>query len=96
MDTIYIMCRRSPFLFTFNYELKEVGNKIWDSINKYLPISYGICVDDVGNFIFASFKNCANYIFDKQGIFIRKFADDISNPMGVTVDSKGRIIASCY
>ena len=96
MDTIFIISNYPPFLFTFNYDLIEVENILQGSIRKYLPLSCGICLDGFGNLIVSSNWISTVVIFDRQGTLLHEITEDISSPMGVTIDSEGRIIVVCY
>ena len=92
-NNIYLLSRESPFLYIFNHDLTQVNNAVVsDSISKHLNTPNSFMIDGAGNFIFPSYSNDNITIFDKQGRLIHKITDSISKPVGLTLDSKGRVI----
>ena len=92
-NNIYLLSNKSPFLYIFNHDLTHVNSAIVsDSISKHLNAPNSFVIDGAGNFIFPSYSNDNITIFDKQGRLIHKITDSISKPVGLTLDSKGRVI----
>ena len=92
-NNIYLLSSKSPFLYIFNLDLTQVNSAIVsDSISQHLNTPNSFVIDEAGNFIFPSYSNDNITIFDKQGRLIHKITDSISKPVGVTLDSKGRVI----
>ena len=92
-NNIYLLSNKSPFLYIFNHDLTHVNSAIVsDSISKHLNAPNSFVIDEAGNFIFPSYSNNNITIFDKQGRLIHKITDSISKPVGLTLDSKGRVI----
>ena len=92
-NNIYLLSHKTPFLYIFNHDLIQVNNAIVsDSISKHLNAPNSFVIDEAGNFIFPSYSNNNITIFDKQGRLIHKITDSISKPVGLTLDSKGRVI----
>ena len=92
-NNIYLLSSKSPFLYIFNLDLTQVNSAIVsDSISKHLNAPNSFVIDGAGNFIFPSYSNDTITIFDKQGRLIHKITDSIFRPVGVTLDSKGRVI----
>ena len=92
-NNIYLLSSNSPFLYIFNLDLTQVNNAVVSySISKHLNAPNSFVIDGAGNFIFPSYSNDNITIFDKQGRLIHKITDSISQPVGLTLDSKGRVI----
>ena len=92
-NNIYLLSKKNPFLYIFNHDLTQVNNAIVsDSISQHLNTPNSFVIDGAGNFIFPSYSNNNITIFDKQGRLIHKITDSISKPVGLTLDSKGRVI----
>ena len=92
-NNIYLLSNKSPFLYIFNLDLTQVNSAIVsDSISQHLNAPNSFVIDEAGNFIFPSYSNDNVTIFDKQGRLIHKITDSISKPVGLTLDSKGRVI----
>ena len=92
-NNIYLVSNKSPFLYIFNLDLTQVNSAIVsDSISQHLNTPNSFVIDEAGNFIFPSYSNNNITIFDKQGRLIHKITDSISKPVGLTLDSKGRVI----
>ena len=92
-NNIYLVSNKSPFLYIFNLDLTQVNSAIVsDSISQHLNTPNSFVIDEAGNFIFPSYSNDNITIFDKQGRLIHKITDSISKPVGLTLDSKGRVI----
>ena len=92
-NNIYLLSNKSPFLYIFNLDLTQVNSAIVsDSISQHLNGPNSFVIDGAGNFIFPSYSNDNITIFDKQGRLIHKITDSISKPVGLTLDSKGRVI----
>ena len=92
-NNIYLLFNKSPFLYIFNHDLTQVNSAIVsDSISQHLNTPNSFVIDGAGNFIFPSYNNNNVTIFDKQGRLIHKITDSIYKPVGVTLDSKGRVI----
>ena len=96
-NNIYLLSSMRPFLYIFNLDLTQVNSAIVsDSISKHLNAPNSFVIDGAGNFIFPSYSNDNITIFDKQGRLIHKITDSISKPVGLTLDSKGRVIVVGY
>ena len=92
-NNIYLLSSMSPYLYIFNLDLTQVNSAIVsDSISKHLNAPNSFVIDEAGNFIFPSYSNDNITIFDKQGRLIHRITDSISKPVGLTLDSKGRVI----
>ena len=92
-NKIYLLSNKDPFLFIFNSDLIQVDRCISDSISKQLNSPNSFVIDGAGNFIFPSYNNNNILIFDKGGKFVHKISESICKPVGVTIDSQGRIVA---
>ena len=53
-------------------------------------------IDGAGNIIVSDHGLNSVFIFNQQGELLHSLKDCISKPMGVCIDSKGRIIVVCY
>ena len=91
-NKIYLLSNKNPFLFIFNSDLIQVDRTISDSISKQLNSPNSFVIDGAGNFIFPSYRHNYVVIFDKEAKLIHKITESISKPVGVTIDSKGRIV----
>ena len=92
-NNIYLLSSKRPFLYIYNHDLTQVNNAIVsDSISQHLNAPNSFVIDGAGNFIFPSYSNDNITIFDKQGRLIHKITDSISKPVGLTLDSMGRVI----
>ena len=91
-NKIYLLSNKDPFLFIFNSDLIQVDRCISDSISKQLNTPNSFVIDGAGNFIFPSYNNNNILIFDKGGKLVHKITESICKPVGVTIDSQGRIV----
>ena len=92
-DNIYVLSYIKPFLSIFNYNFTPVLNIISSSISNYLKSPYCFVIDGAGNIIVSDQGLNSVFIFNQQGELLHSLKDSISKPMGVCIDSKGRIIA---
>ena len=90
-EYIYVLSSTNPFLYSFNYNLTQVQNAVLDSISKHLKTPKLFCIDGAGSFIISDYNQHAIFLFN-QGDLVHKITDSIQNPLGVTLDAKGRII----
>ena len=95
-DNIYVLSRTKPFLTIFNYNFTPVQNIISNSIPNYLNRPFSFVIDGAGNIIVSDQGLNSVFIFNQQGELLHSLKDSISKPMGVCIDSKGRIIVVCY
>ena len=91
-DNIYVLSHIKPFLTIFNYNFTPVQNIISNSISNYLKSPYCFVIDGAGNIIISDHGLNSVFIFNQQGEFLHSLKDSIYEPMGVCIDSKGRII----
>ena len=95
-DNIYVLSYKKPFLTIFNYNFTPVQNIISNSISNYLKSPYCFMIDGAGNIIISDHGLNSVFIFNQQGELLHSLKDSISKPMGVCIDSKGRIIVVGY
>ena len=95
-DNIYVLSYKKPFLTIFNYNFTPVQNIISNSISNYLNRPYCFVIDGAGNIIISDHGLNSVFIFNQQGELLHSLKDSISKPMGVCIDSKGRIIVVGY
>ena len=76
----------------FNYNFSPVQNIISNSISNYLKSPYCFVIDGAGNIIISDYVLNSVFIFNQQGELLHSLKDSISQPVGVCIDSKGRII----
>ena len=90
---IVVLSNKDPFLYTFDFEFNPVKNIIPDTIYKHLKSPNGFFIDGDCNFIFSNFKKDNIVIISKNGILVHELPMlEIKSPVGVTVDSRGRIL----
>ena len=95
-DNIYVLSFLKPFLTIFNYNFTPVQNIISNSISNYLNCPFSFVIDGAGNIIISDYVLNSVFIFNQQGELLHSLKDSISQPIGVCIDSKGRIIVVCY
>ena len=95
-DNIYVLSHIKPFLTIFNYNFTPVQNIISNSISNYLNRPFSFVIDGAGNFIISDNVLNSVFVFNQQGELLHSLKDSISKPMGVCIDSKGRIIVVGY
>ena len=95
-DNIYVLSLIKPFLIIFNYNFTPVQNIISNSISNYLKSPQCFVIDGAGNIIVSDQGLNSVFIFNQQGELLHSLKDSISKPMGVCLDSKGRIIVVGY
>ena len=95
-DNIYVLSYIKPFLTIFNYNFTPVQNIISNSIPNYLKSPYCFVIDGAGNIIISDQGLNSVFIFNQQGELLHSLKDSISKPVGVCIDSKGRIIVVGY
>ena len=91
-DKIYVLSNNFPFFNIFNSDLILIDQDISDSISKQLNTPNSFVIDRAGNFIFPSYSNNCILLCDKLGRVLDKITESISKPVGVAIDSQGRII----
>ena len=87
-DNIYVLSYKTPFLTIFNYNFTPVQN----IISNYLKSPQCFVIDGAGNIIVSDYVLNSVFIFNQQSELLHSLKDSISKPMGVCIDSKGRII----
>ena len=95
-DNIYALFDAKPFLIIFDYNFTPVQNIISNSISNYLKSPYFFVIDGAGNIIVSDHVLNSVFIFNQQGELLHSLKDGISKPIGVCIDSKGRIIVVGY
>ena len=95
-DNIYVLSNTKPFLITFNYNLSPIQNIVCNSISNYLKCPYCFMLDGAGNIIISDQGSNTVFIFNQQGEILHSLKEGISQPMGVSIDYKGRIIVVGY
>ena len=91
-ECIYVLSYYEPFLYSFTYDFTQTHNTAISSISKHLKCPQGFCIDGSGRFIISDCSQNAILIFNEQGELVRTITDNVSEPCGVTLDSKGRIL----
>ena len=91
-EFIYVLCHYEPFLYSFTYDLTQTHNTAISSISRHLKSPYAFCIDGSGLFIISDYNEDVILIFNQRGESVRTITDCVSLPLGVTLDSKGRII----
>ena len=91
-EYIYVLSYKNPFLYSFNYNLTQVETAVLNSISKHLKLPNSFCIDGAINFIISDYRHDAIFLFNQEGNLVHKIADSIQNPVGVTLDARGRII----
>ena len=94
-EYIYVLSYTNPFFYSFNYNLTHAQNAVLNSISKHLKEPCSFCIDGAGNFIISDYGQHAIVLFN-QGDLVHKITDGIQNPLGITLDERGRIILACY
>ena len=95
-DIIYVLSNTKPFLITFNYNLSPIQNTVCNSISNYLKCPYCLMLDGAGNIIISDYGSNTVFIFNQQGEILHSLKEGIYQPMGVSIDYKGRIIVVGY
>ena len=95
-EFIYVLCYCEPFLYSFTYDFTQTHNTAISSISKHLTGPGSFCIDGSGHFIISDYARDAIIIFNQHGELVRTITDDVSQPFGVTLDSKGRILVVGY
>ena len=93
---IYVLSHQNPFLFIFNYNYQYLKNIISTSISIYIKRPFAFKIDGAGNFVISDNGNNSIYIFDNNFTLLHQINEEISEPRGVTIDSKGRILVVGY
>ena len=89
-NNIVVLSNQRPYLYTFDFDFNVVQNLIPDKIYDLLHSPNGFFIDELGTFIISNFRNRDILIVDEKGIVVTTLSD-IDTPIGVRVDSKGRI-----
>ena len=95
-EFIYVLSRYKPFLYAFTYDFTQAHNTAISSISKHLTGPGSFCIDGSGHFIISDYRKNAIVIFNQHGELVRTITDGVSQPFGVTLDSKGRILVVGY
>ena len=95
-DNIFLQVVQAPFLHKFDSNLSNISTNFSDSFSKQINFSYSSCIDGAGRILVSDRNNEKITIFDKEGYFLHELSECVSKPMGVTIDSKGRIIVVGY
>ena len=91
-EYIYVLSHTNPFFYSFNYNLTQVQNAVLNSISKHLKQPHSFCIDDAGNFTISDYVQHSIFLFNQEGDFVHQITDSIQNPLGVTLDARGRIV----
>ena len=93
-DIIYVLSYLNPYLYTFDYNLMQVKNTVSIPIGKHLNTPLSFILDGAGNFIISDYNKNSVFIFDQHGQLFHKIlvTQGISLPVGVALDSEGRIV----
>ena len=95
-EFIYVLCHDEPFLYSFTHDFIQMNNTAIKSISRHLKGASSFCIDGSGNFIISDLILNAIFIFNQQLELVHTVTDSISRPNGVTLDSKGKILAVGY
>ena len=95
-DGIFVQVVQSPFLYKFDCNLNNIPTNFPNSFSKKINFPYSSCIDSAGRIVVSDRGKERIYIFDKDGYLLHELFEGISKPMGVTIDSKGRIIVVGY
>ena len=93
---IYVLSNTKPFLYSFRHDLTQIQSPVLTSISKHLKYPWSFCIDGTGNFIISDYNQNAVIIFNHQGDVVHRITDSVQQPMGVTLDARGRIILVGY
>ena len=88
---IYPHSNQSPYLYTFDFDFNVIQNLIPDKVYDLLHSPNGFFIDELGTFIISNFRNKDVIIIDDKGTLVNTLSD-VETPIGVRVDSKGRIV----
>ena len=91
-NNIVVLSNKDPFLFTFDFEFNPIQNLIPSTINIHLRSPNGFFIDGNCNFIISNYKKHNIVIIDKNGMLVHELSQNIDSPVGVTVDSRGRVL----
>lgn len=88
---IVVLSNQSPYLYTFDFDFNVIQNLIPDKVYDLLHSPNGFFIDELGTFIISNFRNKDVIIIDDKGTLVNTLSD-VETPIGVRVDSKGRIV----
>lgn len=89
---IVVLSTIDPHLYTFDFDFNPIHNLIPDISYTHLKSPNGFFIDGNCNFIFSNFKKRNVVVIGKNGTLLHELSQDIDSPVGVTVDSRGRIL----
>ena len=91
-EFIYVLSCDEPFLYSFTYDLTQKHNTAISSISKHLKHPLAFCIDGSGHFIISDLILNAILIFNQRGELVHTVTDSVSAPIGVTLNSKEKIV----
>ena len=90
-EYIYVLSWSNPF-YSFNYNFTQVQNTVLNPISKHLKGPYSFCIDGAGIFFISDYHHNAIFLFNQEGDLVHRITDSIHDPVGITLDARGRII----
>ena len=94
-DEIYILTTENPFLFLFNstfFQRQKYHFLSYYSIPEHLVFPYAFTLDRANNLIISDNIGKFVIVLNSQGKLIKEFMKGITQPRGLSVDSKGRLV----
>ena len=91
-DGIFVQVVEAPFLHKFDSQLNYISINLSPSFPKHINYPYSSCIDGAGRIVVSDRGNERISIFDKEGYLLHQLFESISKPMGVAIDSQGRIV----
>ena len=91
-EYIYVLSNSEHFLHCFSYDFTQTHNTSLTSISKYLIHPLAFCIDGSDHFIISDKAQSAIIIFNQKGELVHTITDSVECPLGVALDSKGRIL----
>ena len=88
---IVVLSNQNPYIYTFDFDFNVVQNLIPDKVYESLHSPNGFFIDELGTYIISNFRNRDVVIVDHKGTLVNTLSD-VDTPIGVRVDSKGRIV----
>ncbi|KAI6660277.1 hypothetical protein LOD99_10415 [Oopsacas minuta] len=91
-DNIFITSTQKPSLHVFKYDLTPVQDDYYDLFSELFIKLNDFVIDRAGNIIATNLESNCISILNRRGHIIHKITEDISIPIALALDSKGRII----
>ena len=92
-DYIYVLSNRNPYIFVFNYNGYQITTQFTEYFLEQSNLLFGLAIDGAGNLFSCNYKRMHDiFIFDSKGQVLHKISSSIPQPLGITIDSNGRII----